>query len=77
MVDEVSDTGEMIGIIDKMDGFKRFMLVLPIEFAFIIMVLVLAWQGSIVEALAATTGLLGTMIGYYFGKSAAVEGLPK
>ena len=58
-----------IELIDKMDGFKRFMLVIPIELAFVGIVLIMAWQGKTIEALAAAAGIFGTMVGYYFGKS--------
>jgi hypothetical protein len=55
--------------IDKMDGFKRFMLILPIEFAFILIAIILAYQGHIIEAATMVSGVFGIMVGYYFGKS--------
>ena len=67
----MSDAGEAITLIDKMDGFKRYTLVIPIEFGFIALVLILAWKGQVTEALAAITGILGTMVGYYFGQQKA------
>jgi hypothetical protein len=70
MTDEnivTSDPGQVMELIDKLDGFKRFMLVLPIELGFVALVLVLAYRGQVTEAIAAITGIFGTMVGYYFG----------
>mgnify|MGYP001214869782 CR=1 FL=1 len=55
--------------IDKLDGFKRYTLVVPMEIAFILACLILAYQGHTLEAIAAISGVFGTMIGYYFGKN--------
>lgn len=64
------DPGKLIELVDKLDGFKRFVLVLPIEFAFVVAVLMLIQVGEVEKSLAAITALLGTMIGYYFGTQA-------
>lgn len=57
-----------IELIDKMDGFKRYTLVLPIELCFIMVVLIMVWQGMFQEALVAVSGVFGVMVGYYFGQ---------
>lgn len=53
--------------LDTLENFKRFALVIPVEITFLIVVVAMAWQGQVTEALAAVTGVLGGMIGYYFG----------
>lgn len=74
MVEEESnDAGELITVIDKMDGFKRYTLVLPMELIFGALVVVLAYQGHTTEALSAVSGMLGTMIGYYFGTASVTK----
>ena len=64
---KTEDVANFITMLDKLEGFKRYTLVIPLEIAFIGVVFVMAYQGQVTEALAAVTGLLGGMIGYYFG----------
>jgi hypothetical protein len=66
----VEDAGKLMEAIDKLDGFKRFTMVILMEIAFVAIVIALVMKGQVAEALAAVTGLLGTMVGYYFGKAA-------
>jgi hypothetical protein len=61
------DAGKIMEWIDKLDGFKRYTLVLPIELTFLIVVSLMAYQGHVTEALAAVSAVLGSMVGYYFG----------
>jgi uncharacterized membrane protein len=68
MVDEVEDT-EWMEMIDKLDGFKRYTLVVPIELCFILVVLIMVYRGMYQEALVAVSGTFGIMVGYYFGVS--------
>ena len=70
MVDEVEDT-EWMEMIDKLDGFKRYTLVVPIELCFILVVLIMVYRGMYQEALVAVSGTFGIMVGYYFGVSQA------
>lgn len=44
MVDEVEDT-KWMEMIDKLDGFKRYTLVVPIELCFILVVLIMVYRG--------------------------------
>ena len=70
MVDEVvdgSERNEFISLIDKLDGFKRYTLVIPMELCFIFVVLIMVSQGKVTEALAAASGVFGVMVGYNFG----------
>jgi uncharacterized membrane protein len=56
-------------LIDKLDGFKRYTLVIPIELCFVLVVLFMVYRGMYQESLVAISGIFGTMIGYYFGVS--------
>ena len=58
-------------MIDKLDGFKRYTLVLPIELCFVLVVLFMVYRGMYQESLVAISGIFGTMVGYYFGVSQA------
>jgi uncharacterized membrane protein len=69
MAEEV-DT-KWMELIDKLDGFKRYTLVVPIELCFIIVVLIMVYRGMYQEALVAVSGTFGIMVGYYFGVSQA------
>ncbi len=67
MVKEDIKHEEFVELVDRLDGFKRYTLVIPMEFCFIAIVIILAYQGKVAEALAASSGIFGNMIGYYYG----------
>lgn len=67
-----------IELLDRLEGFKRFALVVPVELTFLIVVVIMAYRGDIQAALVAVTGILSGMIGYYFGthqSAATTEGI--
>ena len=45
MVDDVVDETKWMELIDKLDGFKRYTLVLPIELCFVLVVLFMVYRG--------------------------------
>ena len=65
-MDEIEETS-IAAKRDKLTEWKRWLLVLPIETAFVAVVILMAYQGKTLEALAACTGVLGPIVGYYFG----------
>ena len=72
MVDEVENSHDKtLEVLDRLEGIKRFILVIPVELAFIYIVVKMAADGQTTEAVAAAGGMFGLMVGYYFGKASA------
>jgi hypothetical protein len=52
---------------DKLENWKRWLLVLPIEATVCLLVLGMAYQGQAKDALVIVMAVFSAMIGYYFG----------
>jgi hypothetical protein len=63
------EASTLITTLDKVEGFKRFMLVIPMEVCFIVLGVILAYQGQTEKAIGIIGVPFGIMTGYFFGKA--------
>ena len=63
------EANTLITTLDKVEGFKRFMLVIPMEVCFIVLGVILAYQGQTEKAIGIIGVPFGIMVGYFFGKA--------
>ena len=63
------EANKFMEAIDKLDGFKRFALVIPMEACFVALGIILAYQGQTEKAIGIIGVPFGIMVGYFFGKA--------